>query len=531
MHRSTRKSQMKMAQSRSFLCMQQFQCSICLDVFTNPASTPCGHSFCMTCIGRYWDESRVCQCPLCKETFSKRPYLHINHTLKDITEQFKGMVDQDGTADLGLPLDVSTVPGLSREQSPGRFTLSGPAASKQVPLCQKHHRQLELFCQTDETFVCVECLETDHQAHATVSTNREWLVNKSQLGTSQAEIQEMTGDRLRKVEELRTTLVGINASVIKETQGSMRVFRDLMSSMERTQAQLLEVIQMNRLAAEQQVEGMIWELEREIAQLRKRSSVFEQLLHSEDYALFLKCCPALCTPPQVKNWAGISVNPELCVGGILGALSQVSECFQEKMQRLLETSIRAPADPSPMAVQPKVKKMQDYAVAVTFDSATAHPKLILSKDKKQVRCGDRHNLAVPNNPERYDRVICVLGSEGFTGGRYYWEVEVGNKTDWDLGVASHSIQRKGKLTINPSHGYWFLSLRDSSDFNIQSEPSTAGGRKLKPRKIGVFLDYEKGQVSFYNVDAKSHIHTFTDTFSKTIYPFFSPCGNKSGKNE
>nr|XP_046176397.1 zinc finger protein RFP-like [Oncorhynchus gorbuscha] len=81
----------RMPLSRSFLSEDQFQCSICLDIFINPASTPCGHSFCMACIGRHWDGAKLCQCPLCKETFKKRPDLQINRTLREITEQFKSM--------------------------------------------------------------------------------------------------------------------------------------------------------------------------------------------------------------------------------------------------------------------------------------------------------------------------------------------------------------------------------------------------------------------------------------------------------
>ncbi|KAJ8271193.1 hypothetical protein COCON_G00100520, partial [Conger conger] len=81
-----------MALARNFLSEEQFLCSICLDVFSNPVSTPCGHSFCKACIGGYWDgQSKAWQCPLCKESFRKRPELHINRTLREITEQFKRM--------------------------------------------------------------------------------------------------------------------------------------------------------------------------------------------------------------------------------------------------------------------------------------------------------------------------------------------------------------------------------------------------------------------------------------------------------
>ncbi|XP_036407377.1 E3 ubiquitin-protein ligase TRIM39 isoform X1 [Megalops cyprinoides] len=543
-----------MALSRSFLSEEQFQCSICLDIFTNPVSTPCGHSFCMACIGHYWSGSAACQCPLCKESFRRRPELHINRTLREITEQFKRMSGRSvsdqpparpaelsctlldemkrkfqkvpATRSPHLPASVSAASGPVPGTSLRRYTLSGAANSLHTPLCPKHQRPLKFFCRTDRDYICGECVETGHQVHDTVSIEKEWLVNKSQLGTSEAEVQQMIECRIRKVEEIRTSLVDLKALSERETQGSVRMFAALVSSVERSQAELLEVIQMNRVAVEQHAEGLIRELEEEIEELRSRSDVLEQISRSNDYALFLKNFDAICIPPQTKDWSGVSVNSDLCVGAIYRTVSELVERFQEELQRLPGMSIRVPVDPSPTKLQPKVKTIQEYAADVTLDSSTAHPRLILSEDRKQVRCGDRYQH-VPDNSERFDRVVCVLGREGFTGGRHYWEVEVGGKTDWDLGVASHSVSRKGKITINPSHGFWFLSFRDSNSYAFQTEPSTS----LKPQKIGVFLDYEKGQVSFYNVNTKLHIYTFMDTFCETIYPFFSPCTNKSGRNE
>lgn len=166
-------------------------------------------------------------------------------------------------------------------------------------------------------------------------------------------------------------------------------------------------------------------------------------------------------------------------------------------------------------------------VDVRLDASTAHSRLILSEDRKQVWCGTK-TQRVPDYPQRFNRIFCVLGQEGFTSGRHYWEVEVRGKTDWDIGVASQSVNRKGKITVHPSHGFWFLSLRDKSNYGFQTSSSSS---HLRPQKIGVFLDYDRGQVSFYNVEAKLHIYTFHSTFSDTTYPFFCPCSNKSGKNE
>lgn len=108
---------------------------------------------------------------------------------------------------------------------------------------------------------------------------------------------------------------------------------------------------------------------------------------------------------------------------------------------------------------------------------------------------------------------------------------MGGKTDWDLGVANRSINRKGRITVSPAHGFWFLSLRDRTEYAFRTEPSTSLELDLRPSRIGIYVDYDQGQLSFYNVEAGVLIYTFTDTFTDVIHPFFSPCTNKSGRNE
>ncbi|XP_066577177.1 uncharacterized protein LOC136767308 [Amia ocellicauda] len=156
----------------------------------------------------------------------------------------------------------------------------------------------------------------------------------------------------------------------------------------------------------------------------------------------------------------------------------------------------------------ELQRLHRHAVDVTLDPNTAAPKLILSEDGKQVRHGDKRQ-ALPDNPERFDLSPCVLGKEGFSSGRHYWEVEVGEKTDWDLGVARESISRKGQITLSPEDGYWTVWLRIGNEYEALDDPSVLLPLSLKPRTGGVFVDYEGGQVSFYNVEARSHIYTFT----------------------
>ncbi|TNN53403.1 E3 ubiquitin/ISG15 ligase TRIM25 [Liparis tanakae] len=72
---------------------EQFMCCICLDIFRDPTSTPCGHNFCLDCIEGYWDTKRECECPLCKETFSVRPKLSINYGFAEIIDFYISQTD------------------------------------------------------------------------------------------------------------------------------------------------------------------------------------------------------------------------------------------------------------------------------------------------------------------------------------------------------------------------------------------------------------------------------------------------------
>ncbi|KAL0189192.1 hypothetical protein M9458_016291, partial [Cirrhinus mrigala] len=138
---------------------------------------------------------------------------------------------------------------------------------------------------------------------------------------------------------------------------------------------------------------------------------------------------------------------------------------------------------------------------------------------------------VPNNPERFDSSACVLGKDGFSCGKFYYEVEVGEKTEWDLGVARESIERKGKVTVCPENGFWCVWLRNGGEYVTNESCAVPLSLKDKPQKVGVFVDYEEGLVSFYNVGTKALIYSFTgQAFTEKIYPFFSPCNKRGDVN-
>ncbi|XP_037616255.1 zinc-binding protein A33-like [Sebastes umbrosus] len=179
---------------------------------------------------------------------------------------------------------------------------------------------------------------------------------------------------------------------------------------------------------------------------------------------------------------------------------------------------------------PKQKWAKQFAVEVTLDPDTAHPHLVLSDDGKQVHHGDvRKKLS--NNPNRFYRCVNVLGKQSFSSGRFYFEVQVKQKTAWTLGVAKESIERKGDVTLAPEYGLWTLCLENGDEYKAIDDPSVRLSLNHQPQKVGVFVDYEEGLVSFYDVDSADLIYSFTGcSFTEKIYPFFSPNINNNGRN-
>ncbi|XP_066577894.1 E3 ubiquitin-protein ligase TRIM39 [Amia ocellicauda] len=528
-----------MASAGTSVSEEQLECPICLDLFTNPITTPCGHNFCLGCIECFWNLKTEYKCPVCVKEFKKKPELGINRGFAEITEQFK-------RRRLMFPEERSALPGevhcdicterklravksclvcmasycqthLEPHQRVGTLKthkLIEPVSNLEDRLCKKHDRPLDLFCRSDQTCICVLCTETDHRTHSIVPAEREWTGKKAQLVATQAEVQQMIHERQKKVEEIKQSAMLNKSCAQIEAEDIMQVFRALVCSIERSQAELLELIEEKQRAVERRAEGLIEELEREITELQRRRTKLEQLSHTEDHIHFLQTVPGSSPPPHCKVWSDSTVMSDLGLAAVRRAVSRLEASLKEELKKLTTN---------------KLTRIQKCAVDVTLDPKTANPELILSEDGKQVRHGDKRQ-ALPDNPERFDFSACVLGKEGISSGRHYWEVEVGEKTDWDLGVAKESINRKGEITASPKDGYWVVILSNNNEYDALADTSVLLSLSPKPRKVGVYVDYEGGQVSFFNVEARSHIYTFTDTFTEKLYPYFSPYFNQDGKN-
>ncbi|XP_006903445.1 PREDICTED: butyrophilin subfamily 1 member A1-like [Elephantulus edwardii] len=171
------------------------------------------------------------------------------------------------------------------------------------------------------------------------------------------------------------------------------------------------------------------------------------------------------------------------------------------------------------------KKNYFKAVDVTLDPDTAHPNLMLTEERSVTWRKESQDL--PDNPQRFSSLPCVLGQQAITSGRCYWEVEVGNIKAWDLGICRDNVIRKGKIVVTPQNGFWAIRFHNN-EFWALSSPETAIMRKSKPDRICIFLEYEDRRISFYNMANNSHIYTFDQcSFYGSLRPFFRLWPNES----
>ncbi|XP_054888701.1 myosin-11 [Poeciliopsis prolifica] len=201
----------------------------------------------------------------------------------------------------------------------------------------------------------------------------------------------------------------------------------------------------------------------------------------------------------------------------LGKLQRDLEQQQREKERLQEDYNDAVA---------KLTNVEDrtiYNTKTTWDPNTAHPRLVFFSNNTEVSTTDNVPL-FHDNPSRFDVVLGVLGSTGFSRGRHFWEVSVAEKRCYHIGMVSESAKRTGSLSISPAKGFWTIVLNKMGALKaIDRKPVTLQVERL-PITLGILLDYNKGQVSFYDCGSRTHLYSFLgQVFTDRIYPFLNYC--------
>lgn len=509
-----------MASLNCVMSEDEFLCAICLEFFTDPVSTSCGHSFCKMCIYKHWDNSRLHRCPVCKEHFRVRPTLKTNTFISEMVAQFKRKRQNDDLA-VG-PGDVRcdvcseakavksclvclasycqshlekhlTVPLLKRHQ------LMGPVKNLEGRLCAEHNKTLELFCRDDSKYICTQCTFSEHKNHHAVSLKKYGELE-------QAYVQGLVEGRKLKIKEIQKSIKTSQENAEREMKKGGDIFNELMECVQLSLHELKQDILQKCNDKEKRATKWIQELDVEILQLEKRKSEMEELWRSEDYLRFHQTFTSGKPAPVVHSWTELAARAPSYEGTAAKSVAKLRDMLDQEVKDVLRNEL---------------KRVQQFAKEVTLDPGTAHPNLVLSYDCKQVHHSN-HKQYLPDNPERFSWYICVVGKQKLSAGQFYFEVQVDGRTSWCIGMAKASTGRKERFKLSPDRGLWLISF--NNDHCVAHDECTLIlDLKSTPKKIGVFVSYEEGIVSFYDVETAELVYSFTQCcFTEDILPLFNP---------
>ncbi|CAN9509686.1 unnamed protein product [Ophioblennius macclurei] len=503
------------------------KCSICRGVLVDPVTTACGHSFCRLCL-KYCLDKIDRTCPLCRNHLNNLP--EVNIALRGVVQQLKQTPPEDPEKYTGatgeVACDICTEEKrkakksclvclvsycsahldfhLSTERLKGH-KLVDPVGSLDSRACLSHGRPLELFSRNQQACICVRCLEEGQ--HEAVSAENEWDAKMAKLETTKAELQQKIDERKAKVDEINAALKNCKDQLEKDWWEIDAVFNAVLAIVEEVQAVLHQPLTERRKVVETEAEYLKSQLDAEINKFDTTICELDDIAVLDDHVLFLQLYPSCQDKSSSKDWTDVKLDTSLSFGNMRKTTAKMMEKIQEELEKL--TTI-------------ELERISAFAEDVHLDPMSAHRRLLVSSDGKEVIDGGQEQN-VSDSPERFNLLGSVLGSESFSCGRAYWEVEVCNKTGWDLGVVSGGAKRQGKMRVNPDNGYWVVAQYEDQKYAALTVPPLRLSLEEKPEKVGVFVDHEEGLVSFYNLTARSHIYSFTEcTFKGDLYPYFGP---------
>ncbi|XP_068102547.1 E3 ubiquitin-protein ligase TRIM39-like [Hyperolius riggenbachi] len=505
---------------------EELSCSICLSLYRKPVSLRCGHSFCQECLVAVLDTqdgTGVYTCPECRETYLQRPHLENNRKLSNIVESFQSAHHQEKAAafctycDLPEPAVKVCLQceaafcehHLRKHTKSAEHVLLEPSASlEEDRRCSVHKEVLRYYCTEDKVSVCVSCcLAGRHRGHLVDSLDEASEKKKEKLKKLIEKLNSCSQDIDGKIQDLQTHRKQEKGKTAAVTQRVTGLFSDIRRKLDHLEWKLLCQI----FKQEKQVLSSVSDL---IQQLETQKDELSNKIHQME---------ALCQIVDPLMFLGQELSTKDCSPGsceVIGDVREAASFTEAPISEMLHRGLLLLADSlTDLNIKRQFSVMEKSKISLDMD--TAHVNIRISEDLRLATYAEMPEIR-PDGPERF-KSLQVLSRQSFSSGRHYWEVDVSHAKKWLIGVASHSIERKtrGKESyIGYNKKSW--GLYENHFFRAcHNNMHTTKGAKSSAQAIGIYLDYESGLLSFYQLcDPIRHLHTFTATFTEPLHAAF-----------
>ncbi|XP_043082832.1 E3 ubiquitin-protein ligase TRIM35-like [Puntigrus tetrazona] len=426
-------------------------------------------------------------CPVCREVFSAPVILECSHSFcKECLQRFwkirktrecpvcRRSSRHDPTCNLALK-------NLCESFLKERNESASPASEE---ICGLHGEKLKLFCLEDKQPACLICLTSrTHDSHAFRPIGEVASSYKDELDAALKPLREKLQHKENIKGEFERTVQHIGSQADHTESQIKQQFEKLHQFLRDEEEATITALREEEEQKKKMMKEKMEEINKHISALSDTIKDMEQMMKDNDVCFLKKF-------PVSKERVQISSHPDPQTPS--GALIHVPRYLGNLSFRVW-------------------KKMQDIIqnTPVILDPNTAHPSLVLSDDLTSLRWSLSSQL-FPDNPERFDEYTCVLGSEGFNSGTHCWDVEVKDSLYWSLGATTASNQRKGPVFFNSEVWWVQYGLDERFGFPVNQ----------RLERVRVYLDYDRGTLSFSDPVTNTHLHTFTTTFTDTVFPFF-----------
>lgn len=434
-------------------------CPICKENFKNPVTIECGHKFCLSCISAFWKDLKDnFPCPVCHVNFPERNF-QSNQPLSKLTEVAKWLPVRKG-----------------RRQ-------------RQIGERSREAQPLALSCGQDQ-----EVCSPSPTSHFILPMEVATLCHRKQIEY----YVKLWREKVESVEKVLAT----------HRKRSL----ELKKRADHRREELTSEYQQYWLFLREQRESILEELENE--ELTGLSKMQANIKEFSDHIASLKHLLA-----EVRN---------NCVKSQLDLLASVKDSYRR--YRALKRPAFFSLRPTEYGYQfpPQYSGLDRiitrFHVDVLLDPETANYKLNISRDKKIARY--EITPRVPRSHRRFCGLPIVLGSEGYSSGRQYWEVDVEKKHEWLLGICQEPFPRR-RVRSDSRNRPFSVHKRFRGVGLCNGKTYLALGHKLirllpkvNPNRVGIFLDSEIHEVSFYNLCDKSLLYRSSDCPRGALWPYF-----------